>query len=272
MKFLIPIIACVAVYFAYTFNIYIGIIATIIFLVFLSKKIFPLVYKIKSRSAFSEGNYALAKSLYKKALKYNDDDAKSNIEYTYILLRAGEFEEAQRIMESVLSHKLDEKTRNVATLQRCMCYYKNGNLEEAYSDAEELYNSGYRSMTLYGLLGYFKLIKSPNSDETLDFCLEAYEYASDDRDICDNLLICYYNRGKYEKAKQISDDIISKNPKFIEAWYHAAQIDVALKDYKSAREKLDKIPECNRSAMTTIPIEDIDSLNNLVNRKLKEKN
>ena len=58
------------------------------------------------------------------------------------------------------------------------------------------------------MLGYFKILKEPMSDDTFNFCCEAYDYADDNRDICDNMLICYYNRGEYEKAKEISDIIL----------------------------------------------------------------
>ena len=167
---------------------------------------------------------------------------------------------------------MEPKNRNLATIQRCMCYYKAGNLEEAYKDAQELYDDGYRSIMLYGLLGYFKILKAPIADETFEFCTEAYEYADDDRDICDNLLICYYNRGEYNKAKEISDAVLEKEPMFVEAWYHGAQIDIALGDYKSAREKLDRIPDCNRSPMTTIPEKDVEKLSKTVDEKLKENN
>ena len=195
----------------------------------------------------------------------------AKMEYTYILMRTGDFVEAQQNMDRLLSYKLEPQKRNLAILQRCMCYYKNNNLDEAYKDASELYDDGYRSIMLYGLLGYFKLLKAPKSKDTFDFCMEAYEYADDDRDICDNLLMCYYNNEEYSKAKEISDKIIEKTPKFVEAWYHAAQVDVALGNYKSAKEKLSNIPYCNRSNMTTIPEKDVDKLTNIVNNKLKEK-
>lgn len=231
----------------------------------------PFRYKYKSRKALANGEFATAKACYKKALKWSKYNFKTQMEYVYIILRTGDFEEALNVMNKLLSYKMEQKNRNLAVIQRCMCYYKTGDLENAYNDAQELYNDGYRSIMLYGLLGYFKIIKAPSSDETFKFCSEAYDYADDDRDIRDNLLICYYNRGEYEKAKEISDSVIEEAPKFIEAWYHAAQIDIAMGNFKEAKEKLDKIPDCNRSLMTTIPEEDVTKLSDIINQKLKEK-
>lgn len=240
--------------------------------VYLISIIIPFSYKYRSRKALANGDFVNAKRYYQRALKCSKYNFKTQMEYVYIILRTGDFEEALDVMNKLLSYKMEPKNRNLATIQRCMCYYKTGNLKDAYKDAQEMYDDGYRSIMLYGLLGYFKILKEPLSDETFEFCLEAYEYADDDRDICDNLLICYYNRGEYQKAKEISDAVLDKAPKFVEAWYHGAQIDIALGDYKSAREKLDKIPDCNRSPMTTIPEEDVKELSNKVDKKLKENN
>lgn len=249
--------------------IYVFIAALAVYLISI---IIPFTYKFKSRKALANGDFVNARLYYKKALKCSKYNFKTQIEYVYIIMRTGDFEEALNAMNRLLSYKMEPKNRNLATIQRCMCYYKTGNLEEAYKDAQELYDDGYRSIMLYGLLGYFKILKAPLADETFEFCTEAYEYADDDRDICDNLLICYYNIGEYNKAKKISDAVLEKEPMFVEAWYHGAQIDIALGDYKSAREKLDRIPDCNRSPMTTIPEKDVEKLSKTVDEKLKENN
>ena len=86
------------------------------------------------------------------------------------------------------------------------------------------------------------------------------------------MTICYYNRAEYEKAKKISDTVIEKNPSFIEGWYHGAQIDYAMGNYKSAKNKLDKISDCTRSPMTTISESDVNSFMEKVSLKLKENN
>lgn len=271
MKFLLLIIACIVIYLAYKTSLVLGLLCSLGVMIYAIVKFIPFMFKNKSRRFFSEGEYKNAVVYYEKAMKCSSINFESKMEYIRILLRAGEFEKAQQIMDSLLSYKLEPQKRNIAVLERAMCYYKNGNLEEAYNDISEMYEDGYRSMTLYGMLGYFKILKAPMNDDTFNFCCEAYDYADDNRDICDNMLICYYNRGEYEKAKEISDTILESEPKFVEAWYHGAQIDFAIGDYKAAKEKLDKIPECNRSAMTTIPEKDIEELINSVNAKLEEK-
>lgn len=270
MKSLILIATvCAGLFLAYSYDWLLGVIFTAFIVIWCIRKYSPVFLQFRSRKFTIEGDFVKARDVLKKASKKSNATEAVKMEYSYILMRTGEFEEAEQVINNILSQRIDNSTRGRAVLQRCLCYYKQNNLEEALSDAYELYDDGFRSVTLYGLLGFFKILNAPASEDTFDFCIEAYDYASDDRDICDNLLICYYNRGEYEKAKEISDDVLENNPKFVEAWYHAAQIDVKLGDYNSAKEKLDKIPECNRSAMTTISVEEVEALQNEVMEKLE---
>lgn len=269
---LIALVICALVYFTYTKSILLGIALTLFILIYFITKKMPVIMQFRSRKYSFEGDYKTARDILQKVASKPTATDDVKIEYSYILMRTGQFEEAEQILNNILSKPVDNSLRGRAVLQRCLCYYKQDNLSEALEDAYALYNEGFRSMTLYGLLGYFKVLDNPRSQETFDFCMEAYEYASDDRDICDNLLICYYNRGEYEKAKEISNSVLENNPKFVEAWYHAAQIDVKLGDYESAKEKLDKIEDCNRSYMTTISVEEVNNLMDEVSKKLEVNN
>lgn len=269
---LIALAICALVYITYTKSILLGITLTLFVIFYFITKKMPVILQFRSRKYSFEGDYKTARDILQKAASKSTATDDVKIEYSYILMRTGQFEEAEQILNNILSKSVDNTLRGRAVLQRCLCYYKQDNFSEALEDAYALYNEGFRSMTLYGLLGYFKVLDNPQSQETFDFCMEAYEYASDDRDICDNLLICYYNRGEYEKAKEISNSVLENNPKFIEAWYHAAQIDVKLGDYESAKEKLDKIEDCNRSYMTTVSVEEVNNLMDEVSKKLEVNN
>ncbi len=270
MKFLSALLIGALIYFSYSKGGFlIGTIVTLLLIIYGIYKYMPDIYRIKGKKAFSEADYKSAKAMYQKAVKTGRANTDILMEYSYILLRTGDVDEAAQVANNVLCHRIKPEFRGRAVIQRCMCYYKQGNLEEALADATELYDDGYRSIMLYGMLGYFKLLQSPDSDETFDFCKEAYDYADDDRDICDNMLICYYNRGEYEKAKEISDTVLEKSPKFVEAWYHAAQIDDKLGLYEDALEKIRKTDECNRSFMTTIPEDDVVKLKEEIENKMR---
>lgn len=60
--------------------------------------------------------------------------------------------------------------------------------------------------------------------ETTKLCEEAYDYNSDDRDIKDNLSICYFRKGEYEKAEKISDELVGSAPNFVEGFITAYRL------------------------------------------------
>ena len=95
---------------------------------------------------------------------------------------------------------------------------------------------------------------------TLKLCEEAYDYNSDDRDIKDNLSICYFRKGEYEKAEKISDELVVAAPNFVEGFYHGIQIAMKLNKYDKAAEYAEKLKECKRSGMTTVTEEEVNKL------------
>lgn len=271
MKYLYFIVAAAVLILSYRYSWILGIAVSLVLLLYVIYYYLPQIYRAKGREYFNNGNYPAAKRMFKKAVDTGHAKGDIRMEYSYILLRTGDVDEAEQIVNNMLCYKIKPEYRGRAIIQRCMCYYKKGELDEALEDGMELFNEGYRSIMLYGMLGFFKILKDPMSQETFDFCLEAYDYADDDRDICDNMLICYYNRGKYEEAKEISDKVLEKNPKFVEAWYHGAQVDYKLGHYTEALQKLEKTKTCNRSYMTTISELEVEKLKNEIMQKIGSK-
>lgn len=256
------ILLAVVIFLIFKFvNPIIGAIVLIAVLAYAIYAYMPTFYASKGNKAFNDGDFKEAVKQYKKCMDTKHPKLNHRINYAYMLMRVGEFDEAERVLDYILRFKsVKPQMKNMARQNRCMVYYKQGRLDEAIEDAEEAFNNGYKTSAMYAMLGYFKLLKDPASDETLNFCLEAYDYDADFRDIKDNLSLVYYNRGEYEKAKKISDEIIAEAPKFVEAYYHGAQIAVKLGEYQKAKEYLEKIPECRWSDMTTVTREQVKEL------------
>ena len=273
MSLVYIICAGLAVAFAYKLNVILGIIVSLGIFAYAAYSYIPTFWAVKAQKAFVAGDFKAAKRLYKKAIDTNRAKVQIKISYAYTLMRTGDFDEAERILDNIIRVRAmkKEEYRYNAKQQRCMVYYKQGRLDEALEEAYEMFNSGYKNTQLYGMIGYFRLKKGDNIDDVTRFCEEAYEYNSDDRDIMDNLSLCYYEKGEYEKAEELSDKIIADAPKFVEAYYHGAQIAVKRGEYKKAKELLSHVDDCRWSNMTTVSREEIADLEKQIDRKLRLK-
>lgn len=262
MSFLYLILGIVIIVLAFRFNVWLGIGLIAAIVLFGIYHFIPAYYAMKGNQAFRAGDDDGAVMWYKKAYDTGRTKIEFKSSYAYLLLRTGNADEAERILDSVIRVKgVAQEKKNIAKQQRCMVYYKQGRLDEAIEEAEEVFDGGnYVNTTLYGMLGYFKLLKDGYSEDTLKFCEEAYEYNDEDRDITDNLSLCYYNHGRYDEAEKLSDAVIKLAPEFLEGYYHGAQIAVKQNNYKKAKEYTDAISKCRRTAMTTVSEEEVEEL------------
>ena len=267
------ILGVLAVVLAFRKSVIIGIIVLAAIAAYGAYRLYPRLYAAKGQRAFNEGDYESAKMYSEKV--YKRMNFNQRVSYAYMLIRMGEYDRALEILDAYIALRaLDQKDKNIAKRQRCLAYYRLGRYKEALREAEEVRESGYVTNTLYGLMGMLMLVLNKDINETTKLCEEAYDYDEDDRDIQDNVAICYYLQGDYEMAKEINGYVREENPEFTEGYYHGAQIAIKRGEYREAREMLDKIPSCNRTVMTTVTEEAVkvlsDEVNDLISGKLKE--
>lgn len=226
----------------------------------------PAYYVLKGNKAYAAGDDEESCRWYKKAYDTGRTKVEIKTSYAYILMRTGNADEAERVLDTIIRVRgLDPKKKNLAKQQRCMIYYRQGRLEEALEEVYELYNNGYKTSNVYSMLGYFKQLNNDPIDEILAICEEAYDYDDENRDIQDNLSICYYKLGRYEDAERVSDKLMEKNTQFVEGCYHGAQIALKTGKTDKARKYLEMLADCKRSKMTTITEEQIEKLKAEVN-------
>ena len=259
IKVLLWIAAFAVLFFTNLMAFWLGMLLCFVYLVY---KAIPLIYSIRANAMFSEGRYRKAAELYKKANKR--DNTKFNLRYYYAcaLMRTGDFDEAEAILNGVIRDKkrIKEADKNTARMQRCMVYLRQGRKAEAIESATELFESGYKNSNMYAMIGYFKIMSNEPQKSVTAFCEEAYEYNNEHRDIMDNLSICYMREGRYAEAKELSDKLMELSPTFVEAFYHGAEIALKCNDYDRARELAKGIDSCHMSAMTTVSREEIREL------------
>lgn len=234
--------------------LYIVIIALLIFAMF---KLTPAILKYMAIKALGEGKNDKAVSLYKTASQIFGGNKQYKTEYALVLMRLGEFKQAENTLnEIVLDKKIPQNEKINAKTYRAIAYHKQGKTADAIEDMEELFES-VKTTLVYGTLGYLKQV---SGDASLEFCKEAYEYNSDDRDICDNLLVAYIREDNFAEADKIAEDLREKYPQFVEAFYHSALLELKKGNPQKAKEFLDETAECKRSMLTTASETDIENL------------
>ena len=178
-------------------------------------------------------------------------------EYALLLMRIGEFKEAEKVLNTIiLDRAIAQKNKINAKTYRAMAYHKQGRTAEAIEEMTELFKTA-KSTVVYGLLGYLKQL---DGSSALDFCLESYDYNSDDRDICDNLMVAYIREGELQKADEIAEELREKFPQFVEGFYHSAILELKKGNKEKAKKFLEETDNCRRSMLTTVTLEDIEKL------------
>ncbi len=251
----------VILYIMFGINNILGIVATVLgvaYIVFINR---ASIYARKGFMALQKKDNKKALEYYEKAYKTNKASADIVLTYGIMLLRNARPEEAEFIFNlTVLNPRAKAEVKNKAKQYRALTYYKLGREDEALEDAQEIFES-YKNSFSYGLLGYLMLATNQDLDATYKICLEAYEYNSDDRDICDNMLVCYLRKNELEEAKKVSDLMIERFTTFTETYYHSAILYKKLGDNEKAKSLLEKISEnCVRTYLTTVSEEEIEEL------------
>ena len=236
-------------------------IIIIIAIIFVVYKLLPVIFRESGRAAGYKGDFKKALSLLEIAVKLSGNVKNKNF-YGYMLMQNARFRDAVVVFNEIILDKAILPANKVtARVYRAMAKHKMGDKQEALEEAEEIFLSVKNTLT-YALLGY---MRQSTGDAALDFCLEAYDYNDDDRDICDNLTVAYYMTGDLDAAQENADDVRERFPMFVEGFYHSAQILAKKGDKESALKLLGEIENCTRTVMTTVSEEDIKALKEEIN-------
>lgn len=241
------------------------IIAVLIVAAVLIYFLLPEIYAFRGLLAYEKQGAEEALKLYEKAYKTKRSSVKVQIRYALLNLKNGAPDKAEKLFnEIILSPKIPENKKNAAKQYRCMAYIKQGKAKEAQESAEELLEK-YKTSDLYAIVGYCMIL---NEDERLlDFCREAYEYNSDNRDIADNYAVALTNSGDFDDAIKICDDVISENKYFPEGHYHKAAALIKKGEKEEALKELDALEDCEFKYLTTVSEEEAENLRREAERK-----
>jgi len=222
--------------------------------------LYPKIVIAKANEKFNNGDFDGAIKDYRKMIQKGRADIDLRITFASLLMRADKADVALEEINKILKYKFDIKKKYLAKQTRAMINYRLGNMADAREEIDEIFEDGYRTSSTYCIVGFFMLLMNDPIEETLKFCEEAYDYDEDNRDIADNMLVCYLKTKQYDKAKEVSDKLLKLAPEFVEGHYHSALLYEATGDFKKAKEYAEKIKDCKRTVMTTISEAEADKL------------
>lgn len=183
-----------------------------------------------ARKSYISRDFEKAAKIFSVANKIGNLNAKNRELYGYATLRCGKPDEALVILRGALpATKRDSAARYQIKNLIALTYWKQGDLAEAIEELEEVTDKGYKNTKIYGSLGILYNLSGKN-EKAKKFNEEAYEFNKDDYTIADNLADSYAICGEYEKAAEIYDELIKRDPEpgFPEAYYGYGKVLIQL--------------------------------------------
>ena len=199
----------------------------------------------------SRGKKDKALELYAKGYEKGITNPNYQMAYGVLLLRSGQFQEAQDIFTKLLIYFPSNKlVKNNGKINLALTYWKLGDIDTAVERLSEVHSRLKNSKT-FGTLGYL-LLETGNFERALKFNLDAMEYDNTDPVVLDNVAQTHYRMGDIEeaftyfkRAKEVKDDQA-------DTLYYLGCIYQQKGQTEEAREVLEKALTCNISALSTI--------------------
>jgi Flp pilus assembly protein TadD len=206
--------------FAFKIHLLLGIILILFLIGYMLYNSRSHFYAVRGSAYFAKDDMETALAYYKKAYACKNCPEKHQVGYAYLLLRSGDLELAEHILQELVQTSNSRENRvqiqcNLATL-----YWLQGKRQQGLALLNEVFVE-YKNTLVYGNLGYFKILYGP-LDEALQLNLDAYSYNSDDNTIMDNLALSYYLLGQMDQAEEMFQKLMTKSPKYAEPYYYYA--------------------------------------------------
>jgi len=193
--------------------IYILLIAWLVLMIVLRSDVIALL----SRMQWKKGNTTKALKGFAFADKIGKMSAENLMYYGFIALRDGQLELARTMLNRAsMSNPKPVLKKKIKSMLALVCW-KEGDIDLAIEMLEDII-SEVKTTEIYQDLGLMYILKG-DKEKALEFNREAYEYNSDNLGIMDNLAESYALCGDIEKASEIYEELLEKEPHFPEPYY-----------------------------------------------------
>lgn len=222
------------------------------------KKRSLLTYR-KAVDEVINGDAAVGLELLRKASRQGLTP-NQEIQAAYAELKYGDPKQAKAKLNIIL---MNSKAKPAVKYQaRCMMAIIRLNekeIDDARETLESLYQEGFRNSNFYATYGYMAIL-TRDRDYYTKINEEAYQYNSDNLVICDNYGLCLFLNGDYQKASQIYEALMEREPKFPEAYYNYACVLEQMGDKTKAVDMLQAALSQEFSGVTTIKREQVEGM------------
>ena len=182
-------------FFLFSKSILLGIAGLLVFIGYMIYKKRDRLYGGFANAAHMKGDINKTLEWLEKSYQINPHNPKIVTSYGYTLLKYGQIERAETVLQQLLKAKLSNTERSSVQMNMALIRWKQGELAEAISILENL-QSRIKTTLLYENLGYM-YIEQGNLETALAYNLEAYDYNDSDAVIIDNLILTLSSVAKF---------------------------------------------------------------------------
>lgn len=256
---------------AFSYSVPVG---NLFIIAYFAAKLYVKRYVLYSSTAnryYRANQIEKAITYFQKAIKVASCRPRVIVSYAYLLLRQGELEECEKVINLIEERRLKLEVRDEMNfnLVLSLLSWKKGDLDKAIEILEKVYKN-YKNSTLYESLGYLLVLKG-DYDKALAFNLEALEYNNSSEIILDNLGECYYYLGQFDKSYDIYEKLLSKPISFPEPYYFLGMLLKHKGKLQEAVESLEKAKSCKESFLSDLKMETIEKELELVKAELPKE-
>lgn len=258
----------IAIYLIYTnLGLRWGILAFLIYvlLAFIVKR--PDLLMVKGAKRYKEdpqeGLAIMEKALRTKRLKTD-----YVLYYSFMCLKAGEYDRAEEILDIAAHRKMSPDQSCRATVNRSLLFWKKGELEKAISILEEQMKLG-KDRSVYGTLGQL-LILSGRLQRAMELNREAYTFDKYDEAIVDNLALNYRLAGDLDSSWNLYKELTGKRLGVPIPYYNAGETLYALGRKEEARDMMQNALGYSFSSLAVISKEEIEERMAQISAEIEE--
>jgi len=255
LKFLLPVVVFLLLLTLY--NVYLALAFAAIYIgsvIYMGR---ATVFSIMGNVSYGRGDMKKSAEWFSKAYMTGKARPNTIISYAYLLLKLGNVDDSEGILKKFISASPSHDDEMLAKSNLALVLWKKGDLDGAINMLEEVFAT-YKTTTVYGSLGYLMLLKG-DLEKALAFNQEAYEYNDNNSVIVDNLALNYYLLGELDKAEEIYEKLMTKNPTYPEAYYNYGLTLEAKNKIDKALEVMEKALDFKFSFLSNVSREEVEN-------------